>query len=73
MKLGYYGHNRRVRGDKVILKVTTGDLARLFGVSKRTIRRWIQSGRIAPHTIEDLIANYLKTKEKDNAPQSVHS
>lgn len=51
---------------------TVRDLADLFGRPISTIQRWIRLKKFDPKQLSS-VCNYLKTKEKDNAPQSVHS
>jgi predicted RNA-binding Zn-ribbon protein involved in translation (DUF1610 family) len=33
------------RGERVLLRLTTGDVARLFGVNAATVSRWYRDGR----------------------------
>lgn len=47
------------KGEKFLLKVRTGELARLFKVSKFTLRRWIRDKKLNPDSILDIIDKYL--------------
>lgn len=60
-------NNRRKHGSKykVYMKITVQSLSLLFGVSQRTISRWIQKGKLNPRSLKDIIDKYNDRSKLD--------
>lgn len=50
------------KGYKTYCHVTIIDLIKLFNKSERTIRRWIDNGKLNPNNLKDIIDLYNKKK-----------
>ena len=64
-KIGF--DKRRYTGGstKVFLKVTTKELAELFEVTRRTIRRWVRLNRLDPTSLTDIVEKYNDPRALD--------
>ena len=50
--------NKNGSGDKIYLKLTSGRLAKLFNINKRTLFNWIKTNRFDPTDLISVIKLY---------------
>ena len=65
-QIGNQGEAIMARGEGHLGIVTYSKLATLFGCSHRTVRRWVQIGRLDPSNLLDIIDKYNNPDQLDH-------